>query len=409
MSMNQTWSMLWLITAIVTVIVSCSRQDPDDKLVPRKDIILTRSEMEYVEEGNQLAFKFFNEVYSHRDFIISPFSLQRCLGMVQNGAQGKTREEIAAVIGYGEADNAAINSFLQSYTSQLQVVDPSTSFELADALLVGSWFPVKGDFRDRVSSCYDAEVINLDFWNSEQSKVFINDWVKTATNGMISSLIDEVDPLTVSMVLNAFAFKGKWTSVFDPDYTAKDYSFQRFDGGTSRVDMMYQKGSFEYASDDEYQLLCLPYGNGAFQMVILLPRSVDGDFSSVRMEQWEGLLMKAEKEEIPVMIPRFSIATSLDLDDPLSEMGMPVAFTSEADFSLIAGVPGDILLKKTRQACFIEVDESGTKAAAATVIPAAFDGSPLPSLQFLADHPFLFAIIEKSTQGILLIGQFCGE
>lgn len=393
------------------MIISCSRQEADNMLNPRKDITLTRSEMGYVQEGNRLAFAFFNEVYSYNNFVISPFCLQRTLGIVQNGSQGKTQEEIADVIGYGEADNVTINSFLQSYTRQLQAMDLSTSFELADALIVGPWFPVKENYRNTVSTFYNAEVSNLDFVNQpEECKSWINDWAKTVTNGMIPSLVDEINPLTISMVLSAIAFKGKWSLAFDPGLTAKDYIFHRYNGESTRVEMMRQEAFFEYAADDEYQLLCLPYGNGAFQMVILLPHAIDGDCSSMSMEQWQGLLSKVEEKEIPVMIPKFTISTSLDLDNPLSAMGMPCAFTGDADFSLIAGVPGNIVLENTRQACSIEVDETGTKAAATTVIPSTVTGSPMPStIAFIADHPFVFAIIEKSTQGILMIGQFCGE
>ena len=216
--------------------------------------------------------------------------------------------------------------------------------------------------------------------------------------------------MTVSMALNALAFKGKWSSVFDPGKTTSNYAFHLWGGKIGVVDMMLQTESFEYAEDDQYQLLRMPYGNGAFEMVFLLPLEKNGDVQAVSLEQWERLLSKAEEKELPVGIPKFKIETALSLDGHLSNMGMPTSFSGEADFSLIADVPGTIRLKDTRQACYIEVDESGAKAAAATVIPAGLTGAPLTKkTEFIADHPFLFAIIERSTQGILLMGQFCGQ
>lgn len=390
---------------------SCGKLDSDDKTIPRRDINLTKSEMEYVQEGNSLAFRFYCEVYYHGNFIISPFSLQRCLGMIQNGAAGQTHEEISSVIGYDKADNTTVNKFLKSYTDQLLAVDPSTTLELADALLVGNWFPVEEDFSTTVSSSYEAEVKEMDFFNEpEKTKKWINDWAREKTGGMIPSLVDNVDPLTVSMALNALVFKGKWASVFDPGKTNVAQPFYLWGDKIGTADMMNQAGHFEYAEDEQFKLLCLPYGNGAFQMVILLPRTPDGDLSSVDLELWRGLLSRTKEVDLPVSIPRFRISTTMSLDGPLSEMGMPTAFTSDADFSKISGAPGEVRMRGTRQSCLIAVDEGGTQGAAATVVPVGFvTAPPPPPLTFVADHPFLFAIVEKSTQGILLMGQYCGR
>ena len=165
--------------ALVTVMPSCGKLGQDNRLIPRKDIVLTRSDMELVQEGNTLAFNYFRQVYEDRNFVISPFSLQRTLAIVQNGAQGKTQEEIASVIGENGADPESINSFMRSYTKQLLKVDPSTSLELADALLFETTISLKKNFRNTISSFYDAEVRNLDFLRSAGTSMsWINDWVK---------------------------------------------------------------------------------------------------------------------------------------------------------------------------------------------------------------------------------------
>ena len=226
---------------------------------------------------------------------------------------------------------------------------------------------------------------------------------------MVPYVVKQIPPLTISMVLSAMAFNGKWSSVFDPASTMYNYTFYLRDGTTSTVRMMFQNSTFEYAEDDLFKMLCLPYGNGAFQMVILLPHAVNFDLGTVDIQRWEGLLSKTHEEKLPVSIPKFSISTDLSLEETLSKMGMPTAFTGEADFSLVADTSNSLYLTQARQSCFIEVDESGTKAAAATQATFGVYTSPMPKYTFQANHPFLFAIMEKSTHGILLMGQFCGK
>lgn len=392
---------------VAVMAASCSKQGTEGNLIPRKDIVLTKAQTEYVEEGNALAFNYFHSAYLPTSFVLSPFSLQRALGMLCNGAQGKTKEEIEKVIGYGEGRVSEVNTFLQAYAQQLQAIDPSIRFQWADALLLNPNFPLREEFVNKVSSSYLASVNNLDFFSDPAGcRKWINDWAYSHTDGMIPSLVESISQETVFLLLNAVAFKGSWTTDFRSDETFKA-PFYCLDGHEVQVDMMHQSGTFRYASNENYRLICLPYGNEAFQMVVLLPLE-NHDLSSVTHEEWNRLLADAKEQKVPVSLPKFKIHNVSNINRTLSVMGMPAAFSEEADFSLLS--PGPIRLSETLQGCSLEVSESGTTAAAATALAGKVDTANLEKapVVFNANHSFLFAIMEKSTQGILMMGQFCG-
>ena len=409
-----------IITALsVTFFLSSCEKDekPSDKLIERKDFVLTRSEMDFVQENNGFALELFKRVAKmegDRSTLISPLSVTMDFGMVSNGAAGKTRDEISNVLGYKDGSVDVLNSFCESMLKQSSKVDPSTTVEIGNAAVINKGrISLKGAFTKTVKSAYDAEVVYKDF-GKDDVKGLVNKWSDKKTHGMIPSILEQ-QPKSDSYAyfMNAVYFKGIWSEKFDMADT-RDEEFKLEDGTRSKVRMMWQKHKFNYGGiPGVCDALCLPYGNEAYRMVILLPqdgKTIEDVKSGLDTESWSGLINNMNKREVDVKIPVFETSTDLlHLKDVLFEMGIRDAFSmGSADFSNMTNekVYVNDVLHKAR----IKVDEQGSEAAAVTVVGMVMSaGSGFKAPEFHADHPFVYAITEVSTGAIFFIGQYTGK
>ena len=231
----------------------------------------------------------------------------------------------------------------------------------------------------------------------------INQWASDHTEGMIPSVLDEdtFNPYAVSFLLNALYFKGAWSNPFDVAET-KEESF----GGGEAVPMMHRSYTdFGYTQNDLYQAVNLPYGNGAYQMSIFLPRedkTIGDVLNALNGNNWqvEGYY------SVDVKLPRFETDTNLNLVKIMTDLGIPTAFTEYADFPYFCNVP--VYIGNMFQVAKIKLDEEGTEAAAVTVIEVT-PRVPTPTAKFHAIRPFLYVISEQSTGAIFFIGQYMGK
>ena len=236
------------------LLFSCEKSDnPSDKLIERKDIVLTRSEMDFVQENNGFALELFKRVADMekgKSTLISPLSVTMDFGMVNNGAAGKTRTEIDKVLGYKDGSVEGLNSFCQSILKQSSKVDPSTTVEIGNAAVINkSRMSLKGSFSKAIKSSYDAEVVYKDF-GKDDVKGLVNKWCDKKTRGMIPSILEQ-QPKSDSYAyfMNAVYFKGIWSEKFDKA-NSKDEEFKLEDGTRSKVRMMWQKHDFPYGGID---------------------------------------------------------------------------------------------------------------------------------------------------------------
>ncbi|MBR1926807.1 MAG: serpin family protein [Bacteroidales bacterium] len=408
-----------LILLGMSLLFGCEKNDnPSIELTERKDIVLTRSELDFVQENNGFALELFkrvSEMEGGKSTLISPLSVTMDFGMVSNGAAGKTQAEINSVLGYKESSVEGLNSFCQTMLSQSSKVDPSTTVEIGNAAVINkNRIPLMDSFSKTIESAYDAEVIYKEF-GKDDVKGLVNKWCDKKTHGMIPSILDQQPGAdSYAYFMNAVYFKGIWSEKFDKANT-KDEEFRLEDGTRSKVRMMRQKHIFPMGSIDGLcAALCLPYGNEAYRMVILLPedgKTIEDVKGGLDTESWSGLIKNMSKSEVDVKIPAFETSTDLlHLKDALMEMGIKDAFsTTSADFSNMTdeGVYINDVLHKAR----IKVDEQGSEAAAVTVIEMYYT-SVVPghiTHEFHADHPFIYAITEVSTGAIFFIGQFTGK
>lgn len=396
--------------------VSCGKSvdNSTEVLVERKDIVLTKTQMEYVKANNSFAFNLLKEVSKEskaKSFIISPLSVSYAMGMLNNGAAGNTGNQIDKAFGYENGGVAAINEFSKYLMEQSSAVDPSTKIEIANSIVVNKRMSVlKNDFNASVKKYYQAEVFNMDFV-TENIVNHINSWCKSKTHDMIPKIVDEVSKETLAYLLNAIYFKGIWSDKFDPAQTrVKD--FKKEDGSVVLLDMMHQNEHFVVAQNEIFESICLPYGNKAYRMIVLLPiegYSVMDIIDKLDPTIWTRNLAEMASCEVDLELPKFETTFDIRLNRALQAMGIADAFDhSMADFSKMSYQQAyvDQVLQKAR----IKVDEKGTEAAAVTSITMMTTSiGPGNKYYFHADHPFVYAITEVSTGAIYFMGQYCGD
>lgn len=392
---------------------------PEDQFVERKDFVLTRSELDFIQANNGFALDLFKRVAAMEEgksTLVSPLSVTVDFGMVNNGAVGDTRDEINRVLGYKEGTVDGLNAFCQSMLVQSGKVDPSTTLNIANAAVINKkWVPLNDDFTKTIQTTYDAEVIYKVF-EQDDVKGLINGWCKEKTNGMIPKLLEEQPKeYEYAHFLNAVYFKGFWSSKFNRKDTKKE-TFTLEDGNRTTVDMMWQKDRFAYGGiDNVCGALCLPYGNHAYRMIVLLPdegKTIEDVKEAIDAESWQAMVRTLSAHEVDVKLPVFETETpALKLADALQEMGIRKAFTTGADFSAMTDTPvfiGNVIHKAK-----IKVDETGSEAAAVTDIvmfTTSIGPDPEPQVvNFHCDRPFLYAITEISSGAIFFLGQYTGK
>ena len=418
MKKNVVWVAIALMMA--TTWTACSKSDDEatpDVPLSNKDnklkyISLTRTEQDLVNENNNFAFNLFRQVTSEKSEIVSPISITYALGMLNNGAAGETQAEINKVLGFEKAGADSINAFCKKMLTEAPTLDKTTKVMIANTIYMNKGYDLKSDFIKKAKTYYEAEPETRDFHDGKTMDV-INQWASDHTEKMIEKVLDEesFNPDAVSYLLNAIYFKGAWAEKFDKNNT-KDETFKGY-SAEKQVPMMHQEHEFNYSETDNCQALCLPYGNLAYRMTILLPKegkTINDVLKNLTAEIWQNYQIM-DRAFVDLKLPRFESTTDVGLNDIMSALGMPRAFDPNlADFSNFCNVPTFIGMMK--QVARIKLNEEGTEAAAVTAIgmmESAIEPSEPQHVQFFANRPFLYVISEFSTGAIFFIGQYMGD
>ena len=396
------------------MLTSCSEDEPVTPNVKYNPgtIKLTTAQQAQVENSNEFAWKFFKEVSKgeQQDVFVSPLSVTYALGMLANGAVGDTQKEILEGLEFRSGKVDDINSLCHQLMIESPKLDKSTKVSIANAVVANKNKPLQPDFKNVVEKQYQALVTNQDF-SSPATLSFINLWASELTHGMVPKLLDRVHPDAVTYLLNALYFKGIWYRQFDKKRTQQE-SFTQADGKKLTVKMMHQKERFFAAENENYQTVVLPYGNGSYEMVVLLPRE-GKDLSSLLQtmdaKKWKDNLKSTHSSEVDLKLPRFTSAYTRELNDVLKLLGMNTMFErGKADLTKMSKAKAfvSMVLQKAK----IEVDEEGSKAAAVTVVET-LDAAAPPSrpIMFHANRPFMYAIVEHSTGTIFFMGTYQGK
>ncbi len=364
------------------------------------------------DDANAFALDLYARIAQREpaNVFFSPTSISTALAMAYAGARGQTAEEMARALHFsleGEALHHAVAGLARAIETERAGVKVS----IANALWGQQGYPFNDEYLALGSEHYGAALREVDFRGAtEQARTTINDWVESETAGKIRELFlpGSLDPAVRLVLTNAIYFKGVWMQEFDPKQTRKT-PFHAAPGRTLQVDMMHaREGRFRYLETPELQALELPYSERAASMIVLLPargRSLELLESELTAENLEGWLSAMTYADMDlVAIPRFEMTCRYSLPRELGAMGMQRAFTATADFSGIATVEG-LYISEVVHKAFVEVNEEGTEAAAATGVGIRATSVRPPGPIFRADRPFVFLIRDEATGAILFLGR----
>ena len=367
---------------------------------------------EIIEANNRFAINLYSQYKSEEgNIFFSPFSISTAMAMVYEGAEGKTAKEIKSVFGFPKNDDSRRNQYY-NLLSEINKKDTEYTLKTANALWAEQDYHFLDEYLATIEKYYEGKSTNLDFKNEwEASRLIINKWVEDKTNDKIKNLFPEgtIHPLIRLVLTNAIYFKAEWLIQFDADKTSDEY-FKVNPDSLIKVPIMQptsQKLTFNYTQNKDLQILEMPYAGEDLSMLILLPldddiEGLENSFTIEKLTEWKKSL---RKRRVNIYIPKFKFETKYFLKETLSNMGMPTAFTDYADFSGMTGEK-DLIIDKVIHQAFIEVNEEGTEAAAATGVSMIRKTSmPPPPPIFKADHPFIFIIQHNETGNILFMGR----
>ena len=356
-------------------------------------------------------FKVISEEDKGKNIFISPLSISTALTMTYNGAEGSTEEAMAETL---EITGMTLEELNQNYLNlieSLENADSDVQLNIANSVWAREEFApaVKQEFTDRLSSYYDSDLYTRDF-GDPKTVVEINDWISAETNNKITKMIEDIDDQLVMFLINAIYFKGDWAIPFDEDATHLD-DFILQDGSRVEASFMSNSDDFRYYSGSNYEGLRLPYGRDKIAMYVLLPNEdidIDSFVEGISQSQLEESFDDYIKTEVDVELPKFKLEYGVKrLNDALKNLGMGVAFDpGEANFEGIAPVDSanNLYIGFVDHKAFVEVNEKGTEAAAATVVGIELSAMPMTQT-FRADRPFVFLIRDDRSGTILFMGK----
>jgi serine protease inhibitor len=356
---------------------------------------------------NELGFQLLaqcRQSLPKTNFFLSPAGLAFALSMLQNGAHGETLRQILATLQVGNIAPSQLNESNQTLLKHLLSLDPKLKLEIANAIWIDQKAAIKPDFISVNRRDYHAEISNGDFQNPATVKQ-INDWVSASTHGKIPDILEPpLDPRLRLILLNAIYFKGDWLAPFDTNLT-RNQPFTLADGQAVPHPRMSRTGSYAYWEEDRFQVVELPYAGGSMSMVVFLPKSsLDQFLQKFTAADFDAAIAGLHFRNGTVELPRFKLDNSYDLTGVLPALGMPLAFTTRADFSGMSDEP--LCISFVKQKTYVSVDEEGTEAAAVTAIGARamIVRREPPPFRFVVDRPFFMAIRDQASGLILFLG-----
>ncbi|QDL07727.1 serpin family protein [Brasilonema octagenarum UFV-E1] len=362
-----------------------------------------------ITANTKFGFKLFSEVLkndSGKNIFVSPSSVAIALAMTYNGASGSTKEAMAKALEFKELNLEQINSSNVVLKKLLENSDPKVQLTIANSLWGNRKASFQPDFLQRNRDFYTAKIASLNFTDASSLNV-INDWVNQNTSGKITNIVEKIQPDQVLFLINAIYFKGSWTNEFDKQQTA-EYPFYLQSGEQKQHPMMSQSGDYRYFENQQFQAVSLPYGKDAkMSFYIFLPKqnsNLQSFYQNLNAENWENWMAQFSKQQGSIRLPRFKMNYDVTLKNPLTAIGMGEAFSDQANFSAMGK---DLKISEVKHKTFVEVNEEGTEAAAATsvqMVPLSALLPPKEPFQMIVERPFFCAIRDNQTGSILFMG-----
>jgi serpin B len=371
--------------------------------------------MSSVVEGNcQFALDLYGKLRSQPgNLFFSPSSISTALAMTYAGARGETAEQMASVLHFPAPPDKLPEAFRSLHEALRPAAEkPGYRLNVANRLWGQQGYHFLPDFLAVTRDFYHAELAEADFvGHADVARETINEWVEKQTREKIKDLVPPgaLTPLTRLVLTNAIYFKGDWIRPFPKDAT-RDETFHVSSDKSTTAPLMHKTDDFKFVAVDGLKALELPYGNGDLSAVVLLPDEIDGlgaleqKLSRENLTRW---MTGLRRQKVQAFLPRFKLTSEFSLSTVLAAMGMPLAFDEgRADFSAMS-TQEKLYISAVLHKAFVDLNEEGTEAAAATAVVMAARAAMIPRepVLFRADHPFLFLIVDNRTKSILFLGR----
>ena len=396
-----------LLSLLIIGVASCKKSGIAPSGFKGKDLGLTPLDLQKVTADNAFAIKLFKNLDSTNtaggNLFISPLSVSFALGMTSNGAAGQTLTAFQNTLNFAGLTQPQVNSYYKTLVTNLPQLDPNTTVDIANSIWYRQGFSVQPLFMQTNTNYFRAEVQAIDF-NNPTAKTTINNWVSNNTKGFIPAIIDQIPGDAEMFLINAIYFKSSWKESFDPAKT-KPQAF--FLADNSQVQTNFMNGTIDFNSytDANVNVYELPYSNSKYSMVIVLPvghATLQQVAANLSPAQWQTWMSGLKPVNSVLSLPKFKFSFGVNLNNPLEELGLGIAFTNNANFSLI-NPTAQLQISQVLHKAFVETDESGTTAAAATSVGVTISVALSPFATSI-DHPFIFAIREVSSGLIVFAG-----
>jgi serpin B len=402
--------MKFVISAILVILSSCPAG------AAKVGAVNVADQFEVTKGSNAFAVDLYGRLREQKgNLFFSPESISTAFAMADAGARGETAAEMARVFHFTLPQDR-LHPAMGALLAGMNATHAGYELRVADALWAEQDARFLPSYLGQMQSDYGADFHRVDFrTQSEAVRGTINQWVEKETNDRITNLIGPgvLTSDTRLVLTNAIYFKGTWRDPFEKGATTEDVDFHVAAAQTVKAPLMHRTGGYRYYDGGTFQELEMPYQGDDLAMVVVLPKQTDGlgaleqKFTAATAEEWVEKLEPAQK--VILTLPRFTMTQQFELSGTLAAMGMPQAFTRQADFSGMTGKP-EFLISAAIHKAFVDVNEQGTEAAAATstVMRAMAMRAPMkepPPVVFRADHPFLLMIRDVKTGGILFLGR----
>ncbi len=384
---------------------------------PTTPVEVDEADLADLVQGNSaFAFDLYQALRAEGgNLFYSPYSISLALAMTYAGARSETEAEMAEALHFllaQERLHPAFSTLGAALASRGEGAEGKDGqgfrLNIVNALWGQEGYEFLSSFLDLLAENHGAGIRPLDFANApEEARLTINDWASNQTEGRIEDLIPPgiINTLTRLVLTNAIYFNAAWAHPFELEMT-QDGPFHLLDGSQVTVPMMTETASFSYAQGSGYQAVELPYDGWELSMVILLPEAGGFETFEATLDagQVDAILQELAHRQVALTMPRFEFESDFSLKETLSALGMPTAFTGNADFSGMTG-NRELFIAEVIHKAFVSVDEAGTEAAAATAVIMELTGAPEMPLQVTVDRPFIFLIRDIETGAILFVGR----
>jgi serpin B len=388
---------------------SCKKASIVPQSLKGKNLVLTSFDQLKVTADNAFTLKLFKNLdsanTSGNNLFVSPLSVSFALGMTSNGSAGQTLTAFQNTLNFAGLTQLQANSYYNNLITNLPQLDPNTIINIANSIWYKQGFSVLPQFLQTNSTYFHAQIQSLNFADPAAITT-INNWVSTQTNGKIPSIITQIPANAIMYLVNAMYFKSEWQEKFDPAQT-QTKPFYLADNSTVQASFMTGSIDFNAYFDNKVDVFELPYSNNKYSMVIVMPANEATPLTAITTgldsTQWQTWMAGLTPNKANITLPKFKFSYSILLNNALTDLGLGIAFSDNADFSLINPDPAyQLKINQVMHKAYVETDESGTTAAAATSvgIVTAIASAPTP----IINRPFMFAIRQISSGLILFVG-----